>query len=222
MPEFGHSSPSLQFALSISTEIVLRFDKHVQSCNCHQNLEYFVYLPHQKSLMSPSQPHPQPWQPLTCFLPSVCVWVCVCARSVAQSCPALCNPKDCSPPGSSVHGISQPRILEWAAISFSKGSSWSRDWTHTSCIGRWILHLWAASEALSSLSCWLFQNVIRMEAYSLCFRIWLLSFRTVPSYYWVIFRVQMCQWNMGCRSLFIQLPGWRTVKTVFHLGLYYE
>ena len=74
----------LQFALSISTEIVLRFDKHVQSCNCHQNLEYHVYLPHQKSLMSPSQPHPQPSQPLTCFLPCVCVRVCVCAH--AQSC----------------------------------------------------------------------------------------------------------------------------------------
>ena len=82
MPEFGHSSPSLQFALSISTEIVLRFDKHVQSCNCHQNLEYFVYLPRQKSLMSPSQPHPQPWQPLTCFLPCVCVCVCVHAQSL--------------------------------------------------------------------------------------------------------------------------------------------
>ena len=87
MPEFGHSSPSLQFALSISTEIVLRFDKHIQSCNCHQNLEYFVYLPHQKSLMSPSQPHPQPWQPLTCFLPCVCVCVCVCtlSRSIMSS-----------------------------------------------------------------------------------------------------------------------------------------
>ena len=41
---------------------------------------------------------------------------------VAQSCPTLCNPMDCSPPGSSVHGILQARILEWAAISFSRGS----------------------------------------------------------------------------------------------------
>ena len=38
---------------------------------------------------------------------------------VAQSCPALCDPMDCSPPGSSVHGILQARILEWVAISFS-------------------------------------------------------------------------------------------------------
>ena len=44
----------------------------------------------------------------------------------------LCNPLDCSPPDSSVHGISQARILEWVAISFSRGSSWPRDWTHVS------------------------------------------------------------------------------------------
>ena len=42
------------------------------------------------------------------------------------------HPLDCSPPGSSVHGILQARILEWVAISFSRGSSQSRDLTHTS------------------------------------------------------------------------------------------
>ena len=42
---------------------------------------------------------------------------------VAQLCPALCNPMDCSPPGSSIHGILQARILEWVVISFSRGSS---------------------------------------------------------------------------------------------------
>ena len=42
---------------------------------------------------------------------------------VAQWCSTLCDPVDCSPPGSSVHGISQARILEWAAVSFSRGSS---------------------------------------------------------------------------------------------------
>ena len=46
---------------------------------------------------------------------------------VAQSCPTLCNPMDCSPPGSSVHGILQARRQEWVAISFSKGSSRPRD-----------------------------------------------------------------------------------------------
>ena len=46
---------------------------------------------------------------------------------VAQSCPTLCNPVDCSPPGSSVHGILQARILEWVAIPFSRESSQAGD-----------------------------------------------------------------------------------------------
>ena len=65
----------------------------------------------------------------------------LCAGSTAQSCPTLWNPMDCSPPVSSVHGILQARVLEWVAISFSRGSSWSRDRTRVSwisCIGRWI------------------------------------------------------------------------------------
>ena len=45
-----------------------------------------------------------------------------------------CDPTDCSLTGSSVHGISQTRILEWAAISFSRGSSWPRDWAWVSCM----------------------------------------------------------------------------------------
>ena len=52
----------------------------------------------------------------------------------------------CSPPGSSVHGSSQARILEWAAISFSRGSSWPRDQTHVSCLA-------AAAAAKSLQSC---------------------------------------------------------------------
>ena len=47
--------------------------------------------------------------------------VCVCACSVGQSCPTLCDPTDCSPPGSSVHEISQGRILEWVAMPSSRG-----------------------------------------------------------------------------------------------------
>ena len=53
---------------------------------------------------------------------------------VAQSCPTLCDPVDCSPPGSSIHGILQARILEWVAISFSRGSFRPRDQTQVSCI----------------------------------------------------------------------------------------
>ena len=54
--------------------------------------------------------------------------------TVAQSCPTLCDPMDCSLPGSSVHGIFQTRILEWVAISFSRRSSRPRDWTQVSYI----------------------------------------------------------------------------------------
>ena len=56
-----------------------------------------------------------------------------------QSCPALCDPTDCSLLGSSVHRILQARILEWVVMASSRGSSWPRDGTHTcfvSCIRR--------------------------------------------------------------------------------------
>ena len=54
-------------------------------------------------------------------------WFSVHVRLVAQSCPMLCDPLDYSPPGSSVHGILQARILEWIAVSSSRGSSRSRE-----------------------------------------------------------------------------------------------
>ena len=53
---------------------------------------------------------------------------------VAQSCPTLCDPVDCSPPGSSDNGILQARILEWVAMLSSRGSSQPRDQTQVSCI----------------------------------------------------------------------------------------
>ena len=63
----------------------------------------------------------------------------------AQSCLILCDPMDCNPTGSSVHGIFQARILEWVAIAYSRGTSWPRDQTCISCvsyIGRQILYHW--------------------------------------------------------------------------------
>ena len=66
---------------------------------------------------------------------------------VAQLCPALCNPMNCSPLGSSVHGILQARILEWVAIPFSRGSSWPRDWTCVSCNSGRFFTIWATREA---------------------------------------------------------------------------
>ena len=72
---------------------------------------------------------------------SMCVLIYLCEHVNIQACmctrylhlrPTLCDPTDCSPPGSSVHGILQTRILEWVAMLSSRRSSWPRDWTHVS------------------------------------------------------------------------------------------
>ena len=84
------------------------------------------------------------------------IWASACSNresesEAAQSCQTLCDPVDCSPPGSSIHGILQARILVWVAISFSRGSSPPRDWTQVSHIaGRWF-NLWATREAQRSI-----------------------------------------------------------------------
>ena len=64
---------------------------------------------------------------------------------VAPSCPTLCNPMDCSPPGSLVHGIFQAWILEWVAISFSRGSPQPRDRTQVSRVVGRSFTIWATS-----------------------------------------------------------------------------
>ena len=66
---------------------------------------------------------------------------------VAQSCPTLRDPRDCSPPGSSVLGIFQARILKWVAIPFSKGFLQPRDRTQVSCIAGRYFTPWATREA---------------------------------------------------------------------------
>ena len=60
---------------------------------------------------------------------------CYCCCLVGKLEVCLCDSIDCRPPGSSVYGISQAKILEWVAISFSRGTSQSRDWIHISCTG---------------------------------------------------------------------------------------
>ena len=71
---------------------------------------------------------------------------------VAQSCPTLCEPIDYSLPGSSVHGISQAIVLEWIAISFSRGSSQPRARTVVSCFVDGSVTVWATKERRSYLS----------------------------------------------------------------------
>ena len=71
---------------------------------------------------------------------AMCVWGLNC-------CVIICDRMDYSLYGSSVHGIFQARILEWVAISYSRGSSWPRDQTHVSRIGKRILYHWVTWEA---------------------------------------------------------------------------
>ena len=71
----------------------------------------------------------------------------VIESEAAQSCPTLHDPMDYILPGSSVHGIFQARVLEWVAISFSRGSSRHRDWTRVSHTAGRCFTLWATREA---------------------------------------------------------------------------
>ena len=79
------------------------------------------------------------WRPLPCVTVGWCslndLHACCSCAQLLQSFPTLCNSVDFSPPGSSIHGILQARILEWVAISFSRGSSQPRDQTSNSCFG---------------------------------------------------------------------------------------
>ena len=100
-----------------------------------------------------------------------------------QSCLTLCNSMDCSPPGSSVHGILPATILKWVAISFSRRSSWPRDWTCISCIsciGRQILYPlshWEASHETVFLQITTSQDI----DYILCSQRWRSSIKSAKT-----------------------------------------
>ena len=97
---------------------------------------------------TPVRPHkrqptrlPHPWDSPGKNTEVGCHCLLRCESEVTQSCLTLCNPMDCSPPGSSVHGILQARILKWVALPSSMGSSRPGDRTcvsHISCTGRWV------------------------------------------------------------------------------------
>ena len=98
----------------------------------------------------------------------------------AQLCPTLYDPMDCSLPGSSVHGIFQARVLEWVSISFSRGSSQSRDQTCVSSIaGRRFIN-WATRKPSQVLICqfqdWVMKSVTSiLLTHTLSF--WVLALR---------------------------------------------
>ena len=94
----------------------------------------FVFHP-----LQPLSPRTQAIEMCVLFKPLCLKLFFCCCCSVATSCPMLCDPMDCSPPGSSVHGILQARVLECAAISSSRGSSPPKVQTQISCIGRRFL-----------------------------------------------------------------------------------
>ena len=81
---------------------------------------------------------------------------------VAPSCPTLCNSMDCSPPGSSVHGILQARELEWVAIPFSTRSSQPRDHTWVSCITGRFFTIWARLEIPILYALWLIVKLTKV------------------------------------------------------------
>ena len=87
---------------------------------------------------------------LILLLLMITLFVHVCVL-VAQLCPTLCNPTNCTPPGSSVYGILQARILEWVAIPFSRGSSQPRDRTLVSRITGRFFTVWATGKSLPRL-----------------------------------------------------------------------
>ena len=76
--------------------------------------------------------------------------LCAVLGLVTQSCPTLSDPVDCSPPGSSVHGILQARVLEWVAMPSSRGSSQPRDRTQVSHTAGGFFIIWATRETLEN------------------------------------------------------------------------
>ena len=115
---------------------------------------------------------------------------------VAQSCPTLFDPIDCSPPGSSVNGILQARILEWVAMPFSRGSSQTRDWACVTCIAGRCFTICTTRKALRCLSVFLITP-------------WRLSFC-----YFAFGFICFCSFRLGMSFPFISKSTHSLVKTV--------
>ena len=129
---------------------------------------------------------------------------------VAQSCPTLCDPMDCSLPGSSVHWILQARILEWVAISFAREYSWPRDRTQVSCIAGRCFTVWATRErSVQTLSH--FENFPCLSAWEWFFLFWFLC-----ACHRVVFFV--CLFVFFTSSCLI-LPLWFFIQLSFSIRL---
>ena len=108
-----------------------------------------------------------------------------CRSEVAQSCPTLCDPMDCSLPCSSIHGIFQARVLEWIAISFSRGHSWPRDRTRVSCIVGRRFTIWATRIEVNKwtfkLTCLCMCKRVHLSLHYFSNKGWLKSFFGIKS-----------------------------------------
>ena len=125
---------------------------------------------------------------------------CMHAKSL-QSCPTLCNPMDCSPPGSCIHGILQARILEWVAIPFSRGSPWPREQTCVSCIEGGLFTIWATRQAFYQV------HAKRWKPLLLPKKNWIWNVQSLSSSYWppplpniyvyIFYQAKPVFWNSG-------------------------
>ena len=106
----------------------------------YQNTDY-PWFTHTNAMSHMTHPY-EPW-----ILAMKVIWIWIWKWSPSVMSDSL-RPTDCNLPGSSIHGIFQARVLEWGAISFSRGSFQPRDWTRVSSIAARLFTVWATREAL--------------------------------------------------------------------------
>ena len=122
-----------------------------------------------------------------------------------------CDPRDCSLPGSSIHGISQAGILEWVAIFFSRGFSWPRDWTHVSCLtggffttespGKLSFFFITLIKTFSPIKIFIYKSLCTLESHM---RSGSLSVHLLMCLQWLQFSVDK-YWVMNTRALKVPL-----------------
>ena len=137
-----------------------------------------------------------------CFPSFYCLCVLKWKSEVAQSCPTLRDPLDCSPPGPSVHGIFQARVPEWIAVSFSRACFWPRDGTQVSRIAGRCFAIRATrireTEVMKNTMAWLLPILLTYDpVYSTrTFNVWKRTFIT-----------KLCH-HFSISSNFAGLSGW--------------